>query len=635
MSFHLVDAAISATGMTATQKWVLTCMSSFASEDGVCWPSVRTLSAMTGHKPDVIRGAIKDLVSDGLLKKKEQYRADGGQSSNKYLINGEKLIQLRHQNRSANGWLFDDEDESDPLPPKRGTPSPRKGGPPPPEKGGPLPPKRGALEPIKEPVIEPVTLVAKATREDKPRLSQVGVNTRSAEITQMYPLYGLLPFEYQARILTWPYVRGLDVLELAARAYNESDWTPRKGLPQDDNNDFSLSREWHHEQNYIPWEYGFPAREKTCWTDPCLTQTEIDILRALPFFASPNWGPDGEPPAFRLAPPSRKMPAQSPKATTPTQVDVPSHKPLQGTTQIGKLTQSLIKAEDSEAVPRTQVIDFLKKNSDLFSQLSIKPTPTATELKLNKILLQIRHRTFMMSYHWKDGWLDGAIDPRDYLPGDPGTGTVIPWDSVFAIIQDSIKCLRAARDSGMNYPKTDHRGKVQKLSLPQYLLNQSPNGTTAPWIGFLMGARRESPTEKITRMKAALDKATLQQAQKILDDGPRGTAYWKTEAIATYWEGVVDLVNWRKENHVKLMGECDSLGGNKAWVGSGKTMLSMIYDYVAGSSKAGWLRWEFFGPTKPDWAQLCAWCAENYNVNLDLDKTIPAWAKHTGTQVKS
>jgi uncharacterized phage protein (TIGR02220 family) len=64
--------------VSSTQKLVLISLADQANDDGVCWPSIGSISKRTGLKDRAIRGAIQALQNEGYLQV-EKYR---GRASN-------------------------------------------------------------------------------------------------------------------------------------------------------------------------------------------------------------------------------------------------------------------------------------------------------------------------------------------------------------------------------------------------------------------------------------------------------------------------------------------------------------------------------------------------------------------------
>ena len=59
-----------------------------ANKDGICWPSIPTISRDLKLSESTTRRAIDDLKKAGLVKTEQRYRENGGNSSLRYSLNG-------------------------------------------------------------------------------------------------------------------------------------------------------------------------------------------------------------------------------------------------------------------------------------------------------------------------------------------------------------------------------------------------------------------------------------------------------------------------------------------------------------------------------------------------------------------
>jgi len=57
-----------------------------ANKDGICWPSIPTISKDLKLSESTTRRAIRDLRKAGLVKAEQRYRGNGGNSSLQFLI---------------------------------------------------------------------------------------------------------------------------------------------------------------------------------------------------------------------------------------------------------------------------------------------------------------------------------------------------------------------------------------------------------------------------------------------------------------------------------------------------------------------------------------------------------------------
>lgn len=57
-----------------------------ASKDGICWPSIPTISKDLKLSESTTRRALKDLRQAGLIHTEQRYRENGGNSSLQYTL---------------------------------------------------------------------------------------------------------------------------------------------------------------------------------------------------------------------------------------------------------------------------------------------------------------------------------------------------------------------------------------------------------------------------------------------------------------------------------------------------------------------------------------------------------------------
>lgn len=73
----------------AKHKLLLVKLADSANDDGVCWPSVRTLSLHTGISKSAVSRMVNMLAEQGVLTIKETIREDGSKGANVYTLNME------------------------------------------------------------------------------------------------------------------------------------------------------------------------------------------------------------------------------------------------------------------------------------------------------------------------------------------------------------------------------------------------------------------------------------------------------------------------------------------------------------------------------------------------------------------
>ena len=70
--------------MKAQVTWLALC--AHADEDGYCWPSVPTLSKLSGVGERTIQRGIEELISLKFVEKKQRKKEDGSFHSNYYTL---------------------------------------------------------------------------------------------------------------------------------------------------------------------------------------------------------------------------------------------------------------------------------------------------------------------------------------------------------------------------------------------------------------------------------------------------------------------------------------------------------------------------------------------------------------------
>jgi DNA-binding MarR family transcriptional regulator len=70
-----------------TEKFVLVTLADHASIDtATCWPGLNRMAELTGFSTSGVRKALRRLTDKGLIQTHGRWRADGGRSSNTYII---------------------------------------------------------------------------------------------------------------------------------------------------------------------------------------------------------------------------------------------------------------------------------------------------------------------------------------------------------------------------------------------------------------------------------------------------------------------------------------------------------------------------------------------------------------------
>jgi len=92
MSNKAITWAYAQTGTEKLEKFVLVALADMADQDASCYPTNKTLSAMTGLAwnaktgKGAVTGHIASLLRKGYITKEERRRRDGGQGSNRYYL---------------------------------------------------------------------------------------------------------------------------------------------------------------------------------------------------------------------------------------------------------------------------------------------------------------------------------------------------------------------------------------------------------------------------------------------------------------------------------------------------------------------------------------------------------------------
>jgi hypothetical protein len=69
------------------QKMVLVALADHASDDGLCWPGIKTIAKKASMSESSIRRQLDQLIDAGFLHKEIRIRENGSQQSNAYYLN--------------------------------------------------------------------------------------------------------------------------------------------------------------------------------------------------------------------------------------------------------------------------------------------------------------------------------------------------------------------------------------------------------------------------------------------------------------------------------------------------------------------------------------------------------------------
>lgn len=68
------------------EKLLLMALADCCNDEGICWPSVKTIAKKASVDERTVQRTLRSLYSRGLLKIEKRFRGDGSQSSNKFTL---------------------------------------------------------------------------------------------------------------------------------------------------------------------------------------------------------------------------------------------------------------------------------------------------------------------------------------------------------------------------------------------------------------------------------------------------------------------------------------------------------------------------------------------------------------------
>jgi hypothetical protein len=98
LSSYVWDGCAAA-GMKISKVAIMARLADFSNDEGVCWPSVTTISRQIGAGESTVRTALAELETDGWLSRKQR-RAGNRNASNVYQLNVAKLKAAAHASES-------------------------------------------------------------------------------------------------------------------------------------------------------------------------------------------------------------------------------------------------------------------------------------------------------------------------------------------------------------------------------------------------------------------------------------------------------------------------------------------------------------------------------------------------------
>ncbi|EDH9847172.1 helix-turn-helix domain-containing protein, partial [Salmonella enterica subsp. enterica serovar Newport] len=104
--------ACAASGMKLSSVAIMARLADFSNDEGVCWPSIETISRQLGAGVSTVRTAIAKLEADGWLSRKAR-RQGNRNASNVYQLNVAKLQAAAFAHLSDPDQSKSDPSESD------------------------------------------------------------------------------------------------------------------------------------------------------------------------------------------------------------------------------------------------------------------------------------------------------------------------------------------------------------------------------------------------------------------------------------------------------------------------------------------------------------------------------------------
>ena len=91
--------ACAVSGIKGTRLMVMVRLADYSSDEGTCYPGVKTISRQIGAGESTIRTALSELEAEGWLRR-ENRRNGNRNTSNMYHLNVEKLEEIALQQRT-------------------------------------------------------------------------------------------------------------------------------------------------------------------------------------------------------------------------------------------------------------------------------------------------------------------------------------------------------------------------------------------------------------------------------------------------------------------------------------------------------------------------------------------------------
>jgi len=87
MSLKYMIQALDTKVGNSTRKLVLLKLADQANDDGICWPSHKTIATAVECDPSTVKRHLKSLQDDGIISVKKRTRTNGSDTSNVYQLN--------------------------------------------------------------------------------------------------------------------------------------------------------------------------------------------------------------------------------------------------------------------------------------------------------------------------------------------------------------------------------------------------------------------------------------------------------------------------------------------------------------------------------------------------------------------
>lgn len=101
-----IQKAMIGSDLSPAARTILRVLMDFSDKVGECFPAVSTVMERCGYCDRTVRSKIKELVSKGWLIKTEQFRKNGSQTSNHYIIQQPKMVMEQDQDSAEEPMML-------------------------------------------------------------------------------------------------------------------------------------------------------------------------------------------------------------------------------------------------------------------------------------------------------------------------------------------------------------------------------------------------------------------------------------------------------------------------------------------------------------------------------------------------